>query len=441
MMNRNDFHGYQHRAVERMTSDPAVFGVMGLGLGKTVSTLTAISDLIDQFMVSRSLVVAPKRVGLHTWPDELKKWEHLSGLSMAVAIGTAKQRRRALDKVADITVINRENVPWLVAEKRKKWPFDMLIIDESTSFKSSSSARFKALKKIRGQIERIILLTATPIPNSLLELWAQMYLIDQGEALGRTFSGYRTRYFDSDYMGYNWDPKPGAAEKIEEGVKPYMLVMRTEDYLTLPEKIEREHVVHLPSFAMSFYHELEKELIAEIQGEEITALNAAVLCGKLQQAAQGAIYDEERGVHHIHDAKLDALEDLIEAAGAPVVVVYQFQHDLERIQERFPKAVDIRAVPNLKKWNAGKLPILCCHPASAGHGLNLQVGGCLMIVFGQTWSGELDEQMPGRLHRQGQTKPVIVYRLIAEGTIDERIRDSLRDKALTQKEIVERMRG
>ena len=440
-LSRDDFHQYQERAVKRMVDDPAVFGVMGLGLGKTVSTLTAISDLVDQFMVNRSLVIAPKRVALHTWPDELKKWAHLSRLSMAVAVGAPKQRKAAIESRSDITVINRENVPWLVTNYGKKWLWDLVVVDESTSFKSSSSSRFKALKKVRPKVERVILLTATPTPNSLLEIWSQMFLIDQGEALGRTFSGFRSKYFESDYMGYNWTLKPGAKEEIEKKVLPYMLVMRTEDFLTLPPKIERVHPVYLPPAALKFYQELEKELTAEISGEDIDAINAAVLCGKLQQAAQGAIYDEEKKVHHIHDAKLDALEDLIDAAEGPVIVAYNYQHDLDRIKKRFPASVDVRQEGAIDRWNAGRLPILCCHPASAGHGLNLQSGGNTLIFFSQTWSGELDEQMPGRIYRQGQEKPVIIHRLIAQGTIDEQIHESLINKAGDQRELVKKLLG
>jgi SNF2 family DNA or RNA helicase len=361
---------------------------------------------------------------------------------MAVAIGTAKERERALNSGADITVINRENVPWLVSRqlKLKQWPWDMVVVDESSSFKSPSAQRFRALKRVRKHIDRVVLLTATPAPNSLLELWAQVWLLDRGEALGSTFTGFKSMYFDQDYFGFAWTLRRGSAEKIHRAVEPYCLAMRAQDYLDLPPKLERTHYAVLPHYAVEAYAALERDLLAEINGQEITAVNAGVLDGKLQQAAQGAIYDDERQVVALHEVKLEVLEDLIESAQEPVLVVYTYQHDFLRIKKRFPAAINVREPGAIDRWNRGKASIMCCHPASAGHGLNLQAGGCQMIWFGLTWSGELDAQMIGRLHRQGQTRPVVVHRIVAQGTIDEDILLAVRGKAVGQDGLVNAIR-
>jgi len=330
-------HPYQHKTAEFIVDHPSVFCIQGLGLGKTASTITAIRSLLDQFMVNRVLVIAPLRVANHTWPEELAKWGF--DLTWFVATGAAAIRRKAIESIADIVIINRENVQWLVSEYGKRWPFDMVVVDESSSFKNHSSNRFKALKKVRPYINRIVLLTGTPCPNSLLELWPQLYLLDSGKRLGSTFSAFRSRFFDSDYMGFHYTPKDGAEKRIYDDISDLCLTMSVSDYLQLPERVECVVPAVIEPFAK--YTEMEAHMTADIDRSTIDAATAAVLCGKLQQLAQGAVYDEHRNVCKLHDAKLDALEDLLEAVpDENVIVAYTYRHDAIRIRDPSDRDID-----------------------------------------------------------------------------------------------------
>lgn len=412
-----------------------------MGLGKTLATLTALQQLKDAGEIKRTLVIAPLRVAQSTWPDEIEKWGHVN-LTYSVVCGSANDRIKALTANADVFVINRENVKWLVSVL-KKWPFDCVVIDESTSFKSSATARFKALKKARHLMKRVILLTGTPAPNGLLDLWAQMYLIDGGERLGKTFTQYRQRYFYPDYMGYNWTPAENAEERIYKKISDVCLTMQAADYITLPARIDNVVPVALPKKALERYRELEREYLLTVDGEDITAINAAALSNKLLQIANGAAYIDEGDYVELHDAKLDALAEIIESnEGKPVLVGYNYRADVERIMERFPKARKLDKDPDtIKRWNQGEIEILLAHPASAGHGLNLQSGGSIAVWFGLTWSLELYQQFNARLHRQGQTKPVIIHHLTATGTIDETVTEAIRNKTNTQQALIDYLKA
>lgn len=429
-------HDYQKPIIKKIVNDQSAFVIALMGTGKSASTLSGITDLFDQFEISRVLIVAPLRVAQHTWPTEVSKWDNFKHLTTATAIGSPKQRHSAIMSGADLTFINRENIPWLVKEYGKRWPFDMVVIDESSSFKSSSSQRFKALKKVRGMVDRWVLLTGTPTPNSLLEIWSQVFLLDGGERLGRTFSAFRSRYFESDYMGYKWQPRKGSDDLIHDAVADLCVVV--EKYDGLPDRVDLTETVELPKKARDQYDEMIKEMIIEIGDEEITAVNAAVLAGKLQQICNGAIYDENRNIVEIHNAKLDALDDLLEQAeGENVLLAYNYKHDLARIKQRHPDAVDIKEPDAVERWNKGEIRLLLAHPASAGHGLNLQNGGNRIIWFSPTWSTELKLQFDARLHRQGQDKPVFIHTLIADDSIDGDIVEAVKDKKSVQDILIE----
>lgn len=410
-------------------------------------TLSAIVELMhDRFDVARVLVIAPKLVAETVWAEEAAKWDHTRHLRISKVLGSAQERVAALRRPADIYVINRENVPWLVERVGTRWPFDMVVIDELSSFKSPKTKRFRALRRVRPLIKRIVGLTGTPAPNGLIDLWSQIYLLDQGERLGKTLTGYRDRFFKpgrrNGHIVYEWIPKPGAEERIHELLSDLCVSMRAEDWLELPDRVDVEVPVVLDAEAMMRYKQLEKDLLLPLEGDVVTADTAGVLTNKLLQLANGAVYDTTRGVHEIHDAKLDALEELIEQAqGKPLLVFYAYQHDLERIKRRFPWAATMDEPGVIERWNRREVPLLLAHPASAGHGLNLQEGGNHVVWFGLTWSLELYEQANARLHRQGQTERVIVHHLVAKGTVDEDVMVRLRSKAATQADLVEALKA
>lgn len=416
--------------------------LLDMGLGKTVSTLTAVSELLDRCEVRRVLVVAPKRVAQHTWPDEIRKWDHLQHLRVSVVIGTPEARRSALAADADLYVINRENIPWLVETiGRKPWPYDMVVLDELSSFKSAKAQRFRALRRVRGGMARVVGLTGTPAPNGLLDLWPQMYMIDQGERLGRTVTGYRDRYFTPDRRNrvqvWTWKPKPGAEDEIYKAIDDIALSMRAKDLLDLPDRTDLIVPVELSALARQVYDRLEKELVLRLPEGIVQASQAATLINKLLQMAGGSAYGDDGKVVPIHTAKLDALEDLIEQSnGQPVLVYYGYRHEREHIMERIPQAEDL----DPDRWCAGEQAVALAHPASCGHGLNLQSGGSIMVWYTLPWSLELYEQANARLYRQGQTRPVRIYHLIAQGTVDEQVLSALQRKAVGQDALLEALK-
>lgn len=432
---------YQQYAINHILDHEASGLFLDMGMGKTVSSLTAIDNLLFLGEASKILVIAPKRVAEDTWSTEVEKWDHLKHLRISKILGTKKQRKEALYKDADIYITNRENVDWLVDECHKSWIWETVIIDELSSFKSSKAKRFRALKKVRPYFKRIIGLTGTPAPNSLIDLWPQIYLLDGGERLGRTITGYRERYFvpgqSNGYVVYNYNLRPGAEEAIHQKISDICISMMAKDYLDLPERIDNKIMIDLPKKAKDQYKELEKELIINLGAEDITASNAAVLTGKLLQMCNGAIYTEDKEVVEVHDEKLNVLMDIIEAAnGKPVLIFYSFKHDLIRIMEMLKKnklkGQELKGQEDIKKWNNGEIPILLLHPASAGHGLNLQYGGNIVVWFGLTWSLELYQQANARLHRQGQKETVIIHHIIAKGTVDEDVMAALSNKEINQ---------
>ncbi len=440
-------HEYQQHAVQWVLDKPACGLFLGMGLGKTAVTLTALVELLhDRFEVVRPLVIAPLRVAQSTWPDETEKWDHLQHLRVSKVLGSQQQRLAALQDDADLWVANRENVKWLVELYGRGWPFDMIIVDELSSFKSPSSQRFRALRKVRPLARRVVGLTGTPAPNGLIDLWSQVYLLDRGERLGKTLTEYRERWFTpgrrNGYVVYEWVPRPFAEEEIYERISDICVSMRSEDWLQLPERLDRVVAVKLSPEARATYRRMEREMLLPFVGADVVAGSAAVLTNKLLQLANGAVYDEEGGVRYIHDCKLDVLEDLVEAAnGRPVMVAYSYRHDLARIKQRFPMARELEGPEDVRAWNRGEVSILLTHPASAGHGLNLQAGGNTLIWFGLPWSLELYQQAVARLHRQGQTERVVVHHLLAEGTMDGDVMRALSGKATTQGALLEAVKA
>lgn len=420
-----------------------------MGMGKSVSTLTAILELLyDYFDVAKVLVIAPLRVASTTWEEEVEKWDHLKDLRISKVLGSEKQRVAALYKKADVYIINRENVTWLVNWFDADWPFDMVVIDELSSFKSSKAQRFKSLKKVRPFIKRLVGLTGTPAPNGLVDLWPQIYLLDGGERLGKTVTGYREKYFLPDKRNqmivYTWKLKEGAEDAIYEKLSDICVSMKAKDYLELPERIDNVIPVELPKKAKEQYDRLEKELILSIEEADVLAGSAAVLANKLLQVANGAVYDEDGEVKHIHDEKLKALDELMEAAsGKPVLVFYGYQHDKDRLLNHLKKLKPklLQSDKDIKDWNQGKVQVLLAHPASAGHGLNLQTGGNIIIWFGLTWSLELYQQANARLWRQGQKQTVVIHHIIAKDTIDERVMKALEDKDVSQAALIEAVKA
>lgn len=437
-------HEYQEYAKEFIIGRKVSALFLDCGLGKTVITLTAVWELLlDYFEVRRVLVIAPLRVASDTWTGELEKWEHLSGIELSPVLGSEKERRKALNRRANVYVINRENVEWLVEHCR--WDFDMVVIDELSSFKSHKAKRFKALKRVRPCVQRIVGLTGTPAPNGLIDLWAEIGILDMGQRLGRFIGGYRERFFLPDKrsreMIYSCKPKDGAKEVIYSLLSDICISMKAVDYLDMPECIYNRVEISMSEKEMRLYCQLEKDMLLPYEDGDIDAVNAAGLSNKLMQMANGAVYDENGTVKHIHERKLDALEDLVEAAnGKPVLIAYWYKHDKSRILER-TGAVELDTAEDMRKWNAGEIPIAVIHPASAGHGLNLQAGGSMLVWFGLTWSLELYQQMNARLWRQGQKETVVIHHLIAKGTIDERVMLALEKKDCGQTALVDAVRA
>ncbi|HHY0011907.1 TPA: SNF2-related protein [Clostridioides difficile] len=439
-------HEYQAYATEYILNHPIAAVLLDMGLGKSVITLTAIFDLtLDSFLVRKVLVIAPLRVARDTWPAEIEKWDHLKGLKYTVVVGSEVQRKTALMKRAQVYIINRENVEWLISRSAIPFDFDMVVIDELSSFKSHQAKRFKSLLKVRPKIKRIVGLTGTPSSNGLMDLWAEYRLLDMGQRLGRFIGRYREDFFVPDKRNqqviFSYKPKPGAEEAIYRLISDITISMKGTDYLKLPELVINEVDVKLSEKEMKTIDTMKRDLITTVKGEDITAANAAALSGKLLQMANGAVYDDQGTVLYIHDRKLDALEDLIEAAnGKPVLIAYWFKHDLSRIQKRFEVEV-LSTSDSIKRWNDGEIPIAAIHPASAGHGLNLQAGGSTLIWFGLTWSLELYQQTNARLWRQGQKETVVIHHLIAKGTIDERVMKALNDKNNTQSALIDAVKA
>lgn len=450
MLNRSNLHDYQVRGVNHIIDNEYCALFLDMGLGKTVTTLTAIKELLDNCIISNALVIAPKKVTQVTWSDEIKNWEHLQALTISVIDGTAKQRREAMAAKADIYAVSRDNIVWLVLEHGGvKLPYDMVVIDELSSFKNHASKRFRAMRKVRKFIPRVVGLTGTPAPNGLIDLFAQMYLIDEGQRLGKTVTAYRDRFFrpgkrNGDIV-YTYElkaPQNETEKQISDLISDITISMTAEDYLKMPDKIMLYDYVDLAPKVLAQYRDFEKEQILELinSDEPISAASAAALSNKLQQFANGAIYDAERNVKDIHDDKLDKLEELVEAAnGEPVLIAYSYKHDLERIMQKLKayKPVKLEKPEHVADWNAGKIPVLITHPASAGHGLNLQKGGHNIVWFGNTWSLELYQQFNARLYRQGQGKPVTIHHIVTRGTIDEKIIKSLDGKRETQDGLME----
>lgn len=438
-------HNYQQFATDFILNQSICCLMLDMGLGKTVITLTALWQLaLDSFDVSRVLVIAPKRVAEDTWPKELAKWEHLIGLTSSLVLGSAAERKVALQKKAFLYIINRENVAWLV--KNHYWDFDMVVIDELSSFKSNKAERFKAMKKVRPMVTRIVGLTGTPAPNTLLDLWPQMYLMDMGQRLGRFIGGFRDRFFLPDKRNreiiYSYKPREGAEDAIYALISDICISMKAADYLDMPERIDNRIEVSMSPKERKLYDDFQKDMVLSIGDEELDAVNAAALSNKLLQMANGAVYGEDKRVIPIHDRKLDALEDLVEAAnGKPLLVAYWYKHDLQRIKARFKNARCIDTAKDIDDWNAGKIPIALIHPASAGHGLNLQDGGCTIVWFGLTWSLELYQQLNARLWRQGQKHTVVIHHIVTKGTHDEDVMRALENKDTRQSALIEAVRA
>ena len=439
-------HEYQEYATKFIEENEESAVFLECGLGKSVITLTAIKNLMARGEVSRVLVVAPLRVGKTTWPEEIGKWDHLAGLTYAVAIGSVAERLSAVKAKADITIINRENVEWLIDKSGMPFDYDMLVIDELSSFKSFKAKRFKALLKVRPQITRVVGLTGTPSSNGLMDLWAEFRLLDLGERLGRYITRYRLAYFTPDKRNaqvvFSYKPLPGAEERIYDKIDDITISMRASDYLKLPSLVMNTVVVEMGDKEKEIYDNLCDDMVVSLGESEIDAVNAASLSNKLLQMANGAVYGEEQSVHHIHDEKLNALEDLIESAnGKPVLVAYWFKHDLARIKAKFPFVREIKTDADIRAWNRGEIEVGVIHPASAGHGLNLQTGGSTLIWFGLTWSLELYQQTNARLYRQGQKNTVVIHHIVTKGTIDERVLKALEKKEKTQNSLIDAVKA
>lgn len=438
-------HGYQNYAIKYIKNHPVTALLLDMGLGKTVTTLTAIRDLMyDSFEVHRVLVVAPLRVARDTWPEEIRKWDHLKDLTCSVVVGTVTERRRALQKQADIYIVNRENLVWLW--KHCRMEFDMVVLDELSSFKNQQAQRFKAMKALRPKVKRIVGLTGTPSGNGLMDLWAEFRLLDMGERLGKYISQYRNTYFQPDKQNgmvvFSYKPLLGAEAAIYQKISDITVSMKATDYLKMPDLVSVRTEVNLSEAERKRYQDFKKSLVMELPDGEVTAANAASLTLKLSQMANGAIYTDDGKTIHLHDRKLDALEDLVESAnGRPVLVAYWFRHDKERICQRM-EARELKSTQDFADWNAGKIPVALIHPASAGHGLNLQQGGSILIWFGLTWSLELYQQTVARLWRQGQeSRTVIVQHIVTKSTIDERILKALEKKDSSQAALIEAVKA
>lgn len=431
-MNESDLHEYQTAAVEHIMDNSHCGLFLEMGLGKTVSTLTAIEKLLyKELDILNVLVIAPKRVAESVWSAECDKWEHLNSLTISKVIGTQKQRKIALAKKADIYLIGRDNVSWLCGQfGGSMLPFDMWVIDESSSFKNPKSLRFKALRSTQPSAKRVVILTGTPAPNGLIDLWSQIYLLDRGTRLGRFITRYREEYFTpgkrNGAIVYNYNLMKDGEERIHEQIKDICMSMKSEDYLDLPGRIDNIIEIDLPDDVREKYNKFERDQVLKLfadqdEDDAISALNAAALSNKLLQFANGAVYDEDKNWHVVHNLKIEAIKDIIEDAnGKPVLIAWTYRHDMYRLKEALKKykPVELKTDQNIKDWNAGKIQVLMMHPASGGHGLNLQDGGNIVVWFGQTWSLELEQQLNARLHRQGQKNVVIIHKLVIKKTID-----------------------
>ena len=431
-------HEYQKRAIDKVVDQTHVGLFLDMGLGKTVITLTAINRLMyEEFDVSRVLVIAPKRVAEDTWTREHAKWDHLQHLKVSRILGTASQRMNALKADKDVYVIGRDNVVWLIEALAPNWPFDMVVIDELSSFKNPQAKRFRALRKVMPRVSRVVGLTGTPSPNGLMDLWAELYLLDRGERLERTLGAYREKYFKpgarSGYVVFKWLPVKGAEKQIRDRISDICVSMSAADYLTLPERIDNVIPVSLSKKELATYRKMEEEQLLELGDDDmIVALNAAAVMTKLLQIANGSVYTASGAVERIHDAKLEALEEIIDTTDSPVLVFYSFRHDLGAILGAIEGARTLEGPQDIADWNDGKIQVLLAHPASVGYGLNLQDGGHTIVWYGLTWSLELYQQANARLYRQGQEKPVIIHHLITEGTVDEQVMRALQAKDTSQ---------
>ena len=440
-------HEYQQYATDFIIKNPPAAVFLEMGLGKSVIALTAILELcLERFEISRVLVIAPLRVARDTWPAEIQKWDHLKDLTYSVAVGTANERRAALRQKTFVHIINRENVQWLIEDSGIPWQYDMVVIDELSSFKSHQSKRFKSLMKARPGVRRMVGLTGTPSSNGLMDLGSEFRVLDMGKRLGRFITHYREQFFEPDRRNgmqvFSYRPRAGAEREIYRRIGDITISMRSTDYLKMPECVMNTVPVKLDSTEYEVYEEMESKMVTELDGVEIDAVNAAALTGKLCQLANGAIYTPDGNTVFFHERKLDALEDLIEGAnGKPVLVAYWYKHDLARIQERF-KVRELKSSKDITDWNAGKIPVAVIHPASAGHGLNLQAGGSTLIWFGLTWSLELYQQTNARLWRQGQqAETVVIHHIITRGTVDEDVMQSLSEKDRSQAALMRAVRA
>lgn len=445
-------HDYQGYVTKYIESHPVAAVFLDMGLGKTSITLTALNDLLfDYFNAHRILVIAPFRVARNTWSDEIEKWDHLKDLQFSIAVGTESERLEALKQKADIYIINRENLQWLIEKSGVPFDFDMVVIDELSSFKNHQAKRFKSLMKVRPEVKRIVGLTGTPSSNGLMDLFAEFKILDMGVRLGRFIGQYRSSYFKPDKMNgpivYSYKPMPGAEKAIYEKISDITISMKAKDHLKMPELINSKYLVHLSEKEKKKYEDMKAELVLALPEGEITAANAASLSGKLSQMANGAVYADDESILSIHERKLDALEDIIEAAnGKTVLVVYWFKHDLMRIEQRLAeKKIPFQKLDSdasIKKWNKGELPVALIHPASAGHGLNLQSGGSTLVWFGITWSLELYQQTVARLYRQGQSEGTVTnIHIVTKDTIDERIMKVLLEKDKTQSALIDAVKA
>ena len=445
-------HDYQRYATEYIESHPAAAVFLDMGLGKTSITLTALNNLLfDYFDVHRILVVAPLRVARNTWSDEIEKWDHLHNLTFAIAVGTEKERIAALTQKSDITMINRENLQWLIEKSGQPFEYDMVVIDELSSFKNHQAKRFKALMKVRPKVKRIVGLTGTPSSNGLMDLFAEFKILDMGARLGRFIGQYRNSYFKPDKVNgpivYSYKPLPGAEDAIYQKISDITISMKAADHLKMPELINTKYMVHLSDKEKKKYEDMKAELVLALPEGEITAANAASLSNKLSQMANGAVYADDESILSVHERKLDALEDIIESAnGKPLLVAYWFKHDLMRIEQRLnEKKIPFQKLDtdaSMKRWNKGELPVALIHPASAGHGLNLQSGGSTLVWFGITWSLDLYQQTVARLYRQGQeSRTVTIIHILTQGTVDEKIMKALADKDSTQSALIDAVKA